>query len=257
MLDLTGERFGRLTVLSRNYEKQRQIKGNRSHWNCVCSCGNTVVVSADNLRRGLSTSCGCYQKERSSNVMAKAKIKKCRYKNCSHESDIINIDIDEYRVESNRYYHADCWASKQQEDQKQLEELRQKKAVKPHKKDIDEKTKNDIKLIQNIWVKHINQTVVYSNLRKVLNEFLDRGIDSDYLVFTVQYCVTHKLNLNYPQGLSYFLDRSEIKEAYAQKQRRKQSENAVFKIPTSTENNEPKIKLKQKPSGFDKLLGGG
>jgi len=64
--DLTGMRFGRLTVLSRNYEKQQAILKetgrNEAYWNCLCDCGNTTVVSGSNLKYTVR-SCGCLQKE--------------------------------------------------------------------------------------------------------------------------------------------------------------------------------------------------
>lgn len=37
-IDLTGQRFGRLTVINLNEEISKQKK--RSHWNCRCDCGN-------------------------------------------------------------------------------------------------------------------------------------------------------------------------------------------------------------------------
>ncbi len=59
-VNLTGLRFGRLTVLS--FCK----KGNNYHtfWNCKCDCGNNVVVDGRHLRSGGTKSCGCYRNER-------------------------------------------------------------------------------------------------------------------------------------------------------------------------------------------------
>ncbi len=60
-LDLIGQRFGRLTVLSEVRKKVR----NRSavYWKCRCDCGGEKITIGDSLRRGLTTSCGCYRKE--------------------------------------------------------------------------------------------------------------------------------------------------------------------------------------------------
>jgi len=57
-LDLTGQKFGRLTVI----EYSHTDKG-YARWKCECECGNTPIVRAKNLRSGCATSCGCYNKE--------------------------------------------------------------------------------------------------------------------------------------------------------------------------------------------------
>ena len=61
-IDLTGQRFGRLTVISYNEEISKQKKG--VHWNCKCDCGNETVVWSGNLRKGNTISCGCYNREK-------------------------------------------------------------------------------------------------------------------------------------------------------------------------------------------------
>lgn len=67
--DLTGKRFGRLLVLSRNYDKQKEFfdagKGYKAFWNCMCDCGNYTIVSSSSLRNKTNPtlSCGCYKKE--------------------------------------------------------------------------------------------------------------------------------------------------------------------------------------------------
>lgn len=52
--DLTGQRFGRLTVLEFVPTKDKY-----SHWKCKCDCGNITFVSGVNLTSGGTTSCGC------------------------------------------------------------------------------------------------------------------------------------------------------------------------------------------------------
>ena len=56
--DLTGKKFGRWTVLSRE-----PSKNGASMWLCRCDCGTERVVDAHGLRRGTSTSCGCKMRE--------------------------------------------------------------------------------------------------------------------------------------------------------------------------------------------------
>lgn len=62
--DLTGQTFGRLTVV----EYAGHAKNGNAQWLCQCTCGNTAVVDGYRLRRGTTTSCGCYRRE----YMAKA-----------------------------------------------------------------------------------------------------------------------------------------------------------------------------------------
>lgn len=59
--DLTGKKFGRLTVLECDIEGS---KHGRVKWICRCDCGNIVSVIANNLGRDNTFSCGCYAKER-------------------------------------------------------------------------------------------------------------------------------------------------------------------------------------------------
>ena len=53
--DLTGQKFGKLTVLS--YIDVDNRHG--SHWLCQCECGKQIVVFNQNLVQGKTTSCGC------------------------------------------------------------------------------------------------------------------------------------------------------------------------------------------------------
>lgn len=57
--DLTGKKFGRLTVLGLSEKKS----GRKSYWVCECDCGNKKLVRSDSLKRGQVQSCGCLKKE--------------------------------------------------------------------------------------------------------------------------------------------------------------------------------------------------
>jgi hypothetical protein len=65
MLDLSGERYGRLTVLP-VMERRFNQKGTRTYpyWLCKCDCGKEKFIAAHCLRSGKTVSCGCYQAER-------------------------------------------------------------------------------------------------------------------------------------------------------------------------------------------------
>jgi hypothetical protein len=57
-LDLTGQTFGRLTVLRRDVNsKPKKVK-----WVCLCTCGKETSALTGNLRNGHTTSCSCAQR---------------------------------------------------------------------------------------------------------------------------------------------------------------------------------------------------
>lgn len=60
-IDLTGQRFGRLTVIEYVGTVNQKAK-----WLCKCDCGNEKIVSTKCLRNGETKSCGCYHKDRAS-----------------------------------------------------------------------------------------------------------------------------------------------------------------------------------------------
>lgn len=63
-IDLTGYKFGRLTVI--NEAPRHYTSGGHSKvmWLCKCDCGNTdIIVSSGDLRSGHTMSCGCLNKE--------------------------------------------------------------------------------------------------------------------------------------------------------------------------------------------------
>lgn len=89
--NLYGQTFGRLKVV--DWE-------GHGKWRCQCECGNEVLVQTDNLKSGNTKSCGCLQRERSSEA--------------SHISLIGNrygkLVVLE-RVENNRFGHV-CYRCK-------------------------------------------------------------------------------------------------------------------------------------------------
>ena len=59
-IDLTGRRFGRLTVVEMLWVYPH------TKCRCICDCGNEAVVTNTQLTYGKTTSCGCVQRERTS-----------------------------------------------------------------------------------------------------------------------------------------------------------------------------------------------
>ena len=58
--DITGKRFGRLTVIGRV-----ESKNTNARWLCKCDCGGTTTALGTTLRSGSVNSCGCIRKEKS------------------------------------------------------------------------------------------------------------------------------------------------------------------------------------------------
>lgn len=82
---LTGLRFGRLIVISR----AKNDKWNQTTWLCRCDCGTEKLISGANLRKGNTTSCGCY------------KIEKITALNRTHGQGGVLTKTAEYRIWAN------------------------------------------------------------------------------------------------------------------------------------------------------------
>lgn len=61
--DLTGKRFGKLTVTKMLYGIKDNSGRKRTYCECLCDCGNSVTKNVDTLRPGKYSSCGCGKKE--------------------------------------------------------------------------------------------------------------------------------------------------------------------------------------------------
>lgn len=55
---MIGHKFGKLTVLSRQFKNKR----GQAHWLCKCKCGNEKIIAGHHLRSGHTKSCGCLNK---------------------------------------------------------------------------------------------------------------------------------------------------------------------------------------------------
>lgn len=58
--DITGQKYGRLTVIGLNEEKSRN---GALYWDCLCDCGIKKTVNGYNLKNGNVRSCGCLGNE--------------------------------------------------------------------------------------------------------------------------------------------------------------------------------------------------
>lgn len=59
-MDLTGQKFGRLTVIELLPERKNAEKV----YKCLCDCGNYTSIRSGSLKQGLTRSCGCLGRER-------------------------------------------------------------------------------------------------------------------------------------------------------------------------------------------------
>ena len=64
LIDLTGKKFGRLTVLAPHPERYRYSGQTVPRWICRCDCRTEVVVPGRALRSGNTASCGCARIEK-------------------------------------------------------------------------------------------------------------------------------------------------------------------------------------------------
>lgn len=60
LIDLTGQRFGRLVVLGR----AENSRSGQAMWKCKCDCGQEIIAPGNDLRRGHTHSCGCFRKDK-------------------------------------------------------------------------------------------------------------------------------------------------------------------------------------------------
>lgn len=122
-VDLTGKRFGRLVVISR----EKNNKRGKALWKCKCDCGNETIVLASRLRNGKTKSCGCLRSETLKKnrycKIAKEKPEKRNHKqtiqrNCKPREDIAGqkfgrltviryLDVTE-RTQKNRNWLCKC-----------------------------------------------------------------------------------------------------------------------------------------------------
>ena len=175
--------------------------------------------------------------------MAKSDIRICPYVKCPFPDHQVDISTDSYvKTKNNRYYHRQCF----EEEKKARQKTKQEKA--------------DIALFLDLWNKHVSNTVNFGMLRKIINEYMERGVSSDYLLFCLQYVIANRMSLNYPNGFKYYVDRSEIKDAYNRRELQKQvraleekrKEQPSQPIGTS---NAPHFAIqKQQNQGFEKVL---
>lgn len=77
-IDLTGRRFGKLTVLGSAGIRQLNW-GSLEFWNCRCDCGTIKDINGADLKQGKIISCGCIRSKKEEEIKLILKNKKLSY----------------------------------------------------------------------------------------------------------------------------------------------------------------------------------
>lgn len=84
MKDLTGRKYGRLTVIKPLEER----RNGSVVWKTKCECGNELDVMSSSIIRGNTKSCGCIQKEYAKKNMSTFNSDTFREKNLKEKTNI-------------------------------------------------------------------------------------------------------------------------------------------------------------------------
>lgn len=89
--NLTGQKFGMLTVVRRSDNLIHPNGSFSVQWECLCECGNHVVVNSGNLKNGHTISCGCIASKNEKiigNILEKGN---CKYNKQVSFKDCIDV----------------------------------------------------------------------------------------------------------------------------------------------------------------------
>lgn len=82
-----GNSYGKLFVVSR-----APNQGRRAMWNCICECGNEVIIRGDSLRNGHTQSCGCLISKAENQIRDLFKKKNINFKTQFSFSDLRGVN---------------------------------------------------------------------------------------------------------------------------------------------------------------------
>lgn len=86
LIDLSGQKFGKLTVIKRHLNNNSQ---NKPMWVCECECGNIHIVSGSSLKKGDVLSCGCLGRSKGETIIKDILLKN----NISFSQEVIFNDL--------------------------------------------------------------------------------------------------------------------------------------------------------------------
>ena len=125
---------------------------------------------------------------------------KCGFKHCKHGGEISHNEAVKI---GSRYMHEDC-----------------------------ARTSDNITKIRDTYYEKISNTVVVKQLVSVINSLvITKNVDSEYLLFALNYALANKIPIKSPYGLHYIVDNQRIKDAW----NKKKSQEIVAKMKVEAE----------------------
>lgn len=102
-----------------------------------------------------------------------------------------------------------------------------------------------------LWQKYIDTNVIVSDLEHNVLNITRSGIQIDYVIYCLLYVIKHKMNLKYPAGLKYYINRDEIKRAYKLSNITRID---LYDFNAQHDTDDPKFDYKIIENGFQKIL---
>ena len=111
-IDLTGKKFGRLTVVEEAPRHHTSSGVPVVMWFCDCDCGTKkIIVGANALRQGKTVSCGCWNREKAKFPKPKNR-RFCNYdlsgsfgKGWTNKGEEFWFDLDDYDLIKDKSWH--------------------------------------------------------------------------------------------------------------------------------------------------------
>ena len=154
----------------------------------------------------------------------KIEIRKCKYSHCKHDTNVIDIEKDDYVEENNKYYHSDC----------------------KHEKDVRSE-------IIDYWYKNIDADVIFNQFVRILDRLLySEHLDCDYVLFALKKKAKY---LKHPPGLVYAVKDKEVKKEWDFKKKLEEFNKAKIEV---IKNEEPSFTYNDNNSKkkFGDIFGG-
>lgn len=156
-IDLTGEKYGKLAVISYSHTKNK-----RAYWNCKCNCGNDIIVHSGCLESGNTKSCGC-EVSRGNNKIAEILTilnirfeKEKRFADCKNKMPLpFDFYLPDYNTlieyQGRQHYKRGNWSKNKEKNEKNFNGIQKHDQIKR-----DYCKQNNIELLE-INYKHFDK----------------------------------------------------------------------------------------------------